>query len=153
MSASRNGAFPKIVAAVDGSASSMVALRWAIGQAELTDGSVEAVIAWQYPHATGGLGWTAIPISGDADYEELAAKTLAEAVAHISPPPAVPVHETVVEGNPAQVIIAAANDADMLVVGKRGHGSFTDALIGSVSINCLHHATCPVVVVHGPREH
>jgi nucleotide-binding universal stress UspA family protein len=50
------------------------------------------------------------------------------------------------------VLLDAAKNADLLVVGNRGHGSFVDALIGSVSIRCLHHAACPVVIVRTPRH-
>jgi len=48
---------PRIVAGIDGSASSMSALRWAIWQTVLTDAPVDAVIAWHYPGAVGGYGW------------------------------------------------------------------------------------------------
>ena len=50
------------------------------------------------------------------------------------------------EGNAAQVLIDAAAGADLLVVGSRGHGGFTEALLGSVSQHCVHHAQCPVVI-------
>ena len=43
------GTAPRIVAGVDGSESSLAALRWAVRQAELTGATVEAVIAWHYP--------------------------------------------------------------------------------------------------------
>jgi nucleotide-binding universal stress UspA family protein len=49
------------------------------------------------------------------------------------------------EGNPARVLVEIATDASLLVVGARGHGHF---LLGSVSDRCVHHADCPVVVVH-----
>jgi len=57
------------------------------------------------------------------------------------------VHQIVTEGNAARVLLAAAKHADLFVVGNRGHGGFADALIGSVSVRCLHHATCPVVII------
>jgi hypothetical protein len=53
---------PRIVAGVDGSLSSVSALRWAARQAALTGAAVDAVIAWQYPAA--GYGWAA---AGTAD--------------------------------------------------------------------------------------
>jgi nucleotide-binding universal stress UspA family protein len=147
MSAQKDGDKPRIVAGVDGSPSSTEALRWAVSQAELTGGTVDAVIAWQYPMATGGMGWA--PTSGldDMDYAELAAKALSAAVAEVDPEVKVAVHQVVLAGNPAQVLLDCAVDADLLVVGSRGHGGFAEALLGSVSQRCVHHAHCPVVVV------
>jgi nucleotide-binding universal stress UspA family protein len=153
MPASQEGRRPRIVAGVDGSPSSIEALRWAIRQAELTGATVDAVIAWQYPFATGGLGWA--PASGmdDTDYGELAAKALAAAVGEAGLPDGVPVHEIVMAGDPALVLLERAADADLLVVGSRGHGTFADALLGSVSQRCVHHAQCPVVVMRGAGRH
>jgi nucleotide-binding universal stress UspA family protein len=62
----------------------------------------------------------------------------------------VKVSSTVREGNAAQVLLEASHDADLLVVGSRGHGGFTEALLGSVSQACAHHARCPVVIVREP---
>jgi len=153
MSAPSANKVPRIVAGVDGSPSSVSALRWAARQAELTGGTLDAVIAWEFPMAAGGMGWA--PISGidGTDYSELATKALSAAVAEVNPLPGVTVHQIVVEGNAAQVLLDAAKNADLLVVGNRGHGGFADALIGSVSVRCLHHATCPVVVVRTPTHH
>jgi nucleotide-binding universal stress UspA family protein len=142
-----NGRVPRIVAGVDGSPPSIAALRWAVEQAKVTGGSVDAVMAWEFPVAGGSYGWAPTVPFDDTDYRELAAKTLNAAVEAVSPPPGVRARQSVVEGNPAQVLLNAAQDAALLVVGNRGHGAFVDALIGSVSVRCLHHATCPVVIV------
>ena len=151
MSAAQNPV-PKIVVGVDGSPPSIAALRWAVHHAEVTGGTLDAVIAWEFPFVAGSFGWTTAPFD-DVDYAELAAKALTAAVAEVSPPPGVAVHEVVREGNAAQVLLDAAKDADLLVVGNRGHGAFADALVGSVSVRCLHHATCPVVIVRTPPRH
>ena len=136
----------RIVAGVDGSDSSLEALRWAIRQAELTGSSVDAVIAWEPPSAS-GLGW-GVAMVDDTDYEELAAKTVAEAISLAADPASrVRVRPMVGEGNAAQVLLDASAGADLLVVGCRGHGGFASALLGSVSQHCTHHAHCPVVVI------
>jgi nucleotide-binding universal stress UspA family protein len=153
MSAQRKPGMPRIVAGVDGSPSSLTALRWAVQQAELTGGTVEAVIAWQYPvsYAYGGYGWSPVTIEeGGADFDEIAEKTLADAVNKVvDPATGVTVRQRTVQGNPAQVLLDAAKDAELLVVGSRGHGGFTGALLGSVGLHCVHHAHCPVVVIRG----
>src|SRR4030095_12075548 len=52
----------------------------------------------------------------------------------------------------AEVLVARSADADVLVVGSRGHGGFGELLLGSVSHAVVLHAVCPVVVVPSPRE-
>lgn len=152
MSATSTGS-PRIVAGVDGSPPSVEALRWAVHYAELTGGIVEAVIAWQFPIVAGSIGWAPTSPLDDTDYAELASKTLSETIAEASPPPGVYIQHVVREGNPGQVLLEAAEGADLLVVGNRGHGGLTDALIGSVSVRCLHHAPCPVLVVRQQKKH
>ena len=137
----------KIVVGVDGSDASKDALRWALQQAELTRSSVEAVIAWSYPVMTGGFGFA--PVSAMMlDFAEIATKTLADSIADVMDPASTVLLSTaVVEGHPAEVLLKAAAGADLLVVGSRGHGGFAGALLGSVSQHCVHHATCPIVIV------
>jgi len=140
----------KIVVGVDGSDSSKAALRLAVRQAELTGSSVEAVIAWHYPVMMGGFGYG--PVSAMVlNFDEIAAKTLADVIAEVVDPQSrVPISSTVQEGHPAQVLLHAADGADLLVVGSRGHGGFASALLGSVSQHCAHHAPCPLLIV---RDH
>ena len=143
----------RIVAGTDGSPSSMSALRWAIRQAALTGAAVDAVMAWCYPAAAGGYGWAPTGMEGSFDFRENAEKVLADAIGTACDPGSeVPVRARVLEGNPAQVLLDAADGADLLVVGSRGHGGFAEALLGSVSQHCVHHAHCPVVVIRGQDD-
>jgi nucleotide-binding universal stress UspA family protein len=141
------------VAGVDGSPSSISALRWAIRQAAFTGAAVDAVIAWHYPAAAGGYGWALTGLEASFDFRENAEKVLADAISSAANPGSnVGVRARAVEGNPAQVLLDASDDADLLVVGSRGHGGFTEALLGSVSQHCVHHAHCPVVVIRGQER-
>lgn len=69
-------------------------------------------------------------------------------VADVGPPAgSVPTTVAAVAGHPAQVLVDAAEGADALVIGHRGHGGFPGLALGSVALQCVQHATCPVVVV------
>lgn len=48
---------------------------------------------------------------------------------------------------PASELLEAAKDADLLVIGSRGSGGFGRLMLGSVSTQLVHHASCPVVVI------
>jgi nucleotide-binding universal stress UspA family protein len=133
----------RIVVGVDGSVPSMAALAWAVKQARLTGATVQAVIAWELP-ATYGYP-VPVPVP---DYGGLAAEVLADAIAEVSGlGEPVKIRSTVAEGSPARVLLDASAGAELLVVGSRGHGGFVEALLGSVGQHCVHHATCPVVVI------
>ena len=51
------------------------------------------------------------------------------------------------EGHAGEQLIKLSEDADLLVVGARGHGGFLGLLMGSVTTYVVNHALCPVVVV------
>jgi len=55
------------------------------------------------------------------------------------------------KGKPADEIVTYADtiDADLIVVGSRGHGAIANALIGSVSRGVLHESRRPVLIVRG----
>ncbi|RCW46175.1 nucleotide-binding universal stress UspA family protein [Halopolyspora algeriensis] len=135
-----------IVVGIDGSAPSTAALRWALGQAELTGAAVEAITAWEYPAFYSWEGGAVAP----REFEEAAGIAAENTVNTVLGERdfSVPVRTRVVQGNSAQVLLDAARDAELLVVGSRGHGGFVGALLGSVSQKCVHHAKCPVVIMH-----
>jgi nucleotide-binding universal stress UspA family protein len=150
MPAQENPATPRIVVGVDGSKSSNGALRWAIRQAGVTGAAVDAVTAWHYPDMAGS-GMAGGGMVATYDPQEIAAKIAADAVSSaLDPSSEVPVRTRTAQGGAAQVLLDASAGADLLVVGSRGHGGFAEALLGSVSQHCVHHALCPVVVVRGP---
>ena len=134
----------RIVVGVDGSESSVRALAWAAGQAELTGSVVEAVTTWQWPSSFGfGLvvpeGWSPV---------DDAQKVLDNAIEQVAPAhPGLAIRTRIVEGHPAPALVEASADAELLVVGSRGHGEFAGMLLGSVSEHCVTHAHCPVLVL------
>lgn len=125
---------------VDGSPASLTALTFAASEARLRGAQLDAVCAWQYPQAA---GWGVVPDDFDPHHDM--ETTLAEAIASLDPP--TPARQLVVQGLPAEVLLQAAEGADLLVVGSRGRGGFSGLLLGSVSQQCIHHAPCPIVVV------
>lgn len=149
MSRSSGDGHRRIVVGVDGSGGSKDALRWAVRQAGLTGAQLEAVIGWQFPAF---FGWA--PVSpDDADFAKIAEQTLTDTLVEVlGPEIASRVGMRVVEGYPAQVLVDASAGAELLVVGSRGYGGFADALLGSVSTYCVHHAHGPITVIR-PDDH
>jgi len=138
----------RIVVGVDGSSCSVQALRWAVREARLTGRSVDAVFAWEYPTSYGGHAWVPYGATDGIEFEEVAERTLADSISQATgPDDGVDVHPNVVRGNAVQALLDSAEGADLLVVGNRGHGGFTAALLGSVAQQCVYHAGCPVVVI------
>jgi nucleotide-binding universal stress UspA family protein len=117
-----------VVVGVDGSPASEDAVRFALEHAPQHGSEVVAV------HA------------GDAPAEGLAALSPALAAARTAHP-AVQVREVVRAGNPAELLLAQAPDASLLVVGSRGHGGVRGLMLGSVSRAVVEQSTSSVVVM------
>ena len=133
----------RIVVGVDGSPASVDALRWATRQAELTQCSVQALITWQVPNQFGN------DFYGDRfDWADLAQRTLETALEEAGDGTPFTGDPVVLQGHPARSLVDVSHDAELLVVGSRGHGGFVGLLLGSVSEYVVAHANCPVLVIH-----
>ncbi|MEV6113132.1 universal stress protein [Streptomyces sp. NPDC052109] len=135
---------PRVVVGVDGSSSSYEALRWAVRYAGLVGGTVEAIAVWELP---GLHGWSAPAVDTDVDADEARQRMRKELTEVLGAGAADTVRSHVVHGNTVDVLLRAAEGAEVLVVGSRGRGGFAAALLGSVSQHVSQHASCPVVIV------
>ncbi|MEV4729667.1 universal stress protein [Saccharopolyspora sp. NPDC049426] len=143
---------PRIVVGVDGSPGSRAALRWALRYAEPSGGEIIGVLAWAPPSFTEPAPMP--PLLFDDELRNRAEKALREIVDEVTAPLAtsVRVRGEVVRGHAARALLDQAEDAELLVVGSRGHGGFVGALLGSVSRHCVTHAPCTVVVGRPPSD-
>lgn len=139
-----------IVVGVDGSETSLAALRHAQFLAHALNAHVEAIGCWVYPRMYAHDIMTGI--GGIDEYKKGAEKELLQAVTTVCGSEA-PANLTVslVEGDPRHALTKASEGAGLLVVGRRGHGRLAGMLIGSVSSYCIAHAKCPVLVTHVPH--
>lgn len=138
-------AMNELVVGVDGSATSIAALRWAMGHASRTGLTVVAVHSWEYPFygdITGASTGPPHQLVADG-----ARALLTESLQKVEVPDGVDVVPEVIEGPAARVLLDRSRDAELLVVGARGRGGFLHLLLGSVASQCINHATVPVVVV------
>lgn len=134
----------RIVVGVDGSPCSIDALKWAANQAELTGAAVDAVMSWEYPTQY-GMEFGVF----DVDWETGAREALKTALNQAFGPNVGKINGRVFRGRPAEVLVTAAEGADLLVVGSRGHGAMAGMFLGSVSEYVVAHAPCPVLVTRG----
>lgn len=138
-----------IVVGVDGSPSSDGALDWALQEAELRGARVVALLVSALPWSLGyDPNWHEDRESVSAERRAEVDRAVAASRARVGAPDDLVVEARVqLDERPAFVLITAAAEADLLVVGSRGRGGFRGLLLGSVSTACVHHAPCPVVVV------
>lgn len=139
----------RILVGVDGSDGSRQALRWALHEAQVRRGVLAPVVAWESPFDVGFGQTEMVYVPVDEAKIAAGAQQRLDDLLHQVAGPQVPVEvdAAVVHGEAAQVLCDGSADAALLVVGSRGHGSFTRLLLGSVSAKCAQHSRCPVVVV------
>ncbi len=133
----------RVVVGIDGSETSAAAIEFAFSFAERHGRDLLAIYAWS------DVGWAELP---EQDWDHVRvdlAKVLDEQLApHRARHPCVHVAAEVAFEAPARALLQAADGAALLAVGSHGRGAVTRAILGSVSHAVLHHAPCPVAVVH-----
>lgn len=139
----------RVVIGVDGSSAARLACEfvanrtWPVGTRVTLLAAVEPIVDWS------GLA----PLSGDVAADERAALgAVLDERADALRPSGLAVETLVEIGSAADCLMAAADDrlADLIVVGSRGRGPATSAVLGSVSAHLVDHAPCPVLVVRSP---
>lgn len=132
---------------IDDSANARAALRWALDNTDPQD-EIVAVHAWHLPV----MGGFEMALTDPAPFEAGAEKLLADVVADVvtGDEERGRIRGVTRSGSGTEVVLAEAVDADLLVVGARGHGGFAGLLLGSVTSTLMHHTLCPTVVVPVP---
>ena len=140
-----------IVVGVDGSAASASAVRWAAREAELRNLPL-AVVSVLAPVVQAGGPWPEVPVPEEyvriqqaeaTDVVDKAVRSAADGAA-----PALQITGEVLLGPIVATLVNMSARADMMVVGCRGEDAVSRALLGSVSSGLVHHAHCPVAIIH-----
>lgn len=146
----------RIVVGIDGSKESRLALRWALQEARLRGSTLRIVHTWSLPHSGAGpavaMEPQALTQAIDDDRSAAAELVRAELAAADVDATGIEIESVIAEGPASAALIAEADGADLIVVGSRGRGGFKGLLLGSVSHQTVHHASCPVVIVRHTGE-
>jgi nucleotide-binding universal stress UspA family protein len=137
-------AMTTVLVATDGSPNATAALQWALDYARRKQAALRVMHVWHYPYAASEAG--AMMSAPETAFEDGARATLDRALAAVDTT-GVAVEKVIREGSVARELLDAAKEADLLVVGARGHGGFAGLILGSVASHCTRHAQIPTVVV------
>lgn len=132
------------VVGIDGSDGALAALRWAVANAACVGADVQAVAAFHVP-----LTLSMLAVKRGFDVDRLGMEAEARHVLDdaITAAGADGVQPIAIEGAPGATLLEAAEEASLLIIGRRGHSALRNLVLGSVSTYCATHAAVPVVVV------
>ena len=144
-----------VVVGVDGSAAAGVALEFAAEEAAVRGAELRVVSVRELSEQSHECV-RPVPEVYD-NLKRVGEAIVKDAVAHVQElHPQLPCEGVVRYGRPQDVLLEEAENALLLVVGRRGQGGLAKLLMGSVSRHMVDHASCPVVVVPplsaGPRS-
>lgn len=136
-----------ITAGVDGTEESLAALAWAAREAVRRGLALRVVQAWRFQHHE----------AIDAGDRNTQAGWVRDAVAEAARTvtarhPGLDVTTDVLDGDAVETLVAAAGEAELLVLGSRGHGPVVGFLVGSVGQQVIAETTRPVVLVRAGDE-
>jgi nucleotide-binding universal stress UspA family protein len=136
-----------VVVGVDGTQASEPAIAFAFAEASARGAELVALHAWADSVFDSALAGNGAPLDFDRD-RQVAEEVLAERLAGWQEKyPDVTVRRDLVHDRPNRALRRCAQTAQLLVVGRRGHGGFRDLVLGSNSQHVVHHANCPVAVL------
>jgi nucleotide-binding universal stress UspA family protein len=140
-----------VIVGVDGSSSADHAFAIAISEAVMRGSDVVAIRAY----APTIPRWDSPVPPHIEDWEERRTTELKLLLDDVAPwagkYPDVPIECLAIAGNVAEALVRHSANAQLVVVGTRGHGGFAGLLLGSVGLQLLHHAECPVLIAR-PTE-
>ena len=140
-----------VLVAIDGSAGSASAIAFGVEEARRRNAALRLIHVWHAPTLLGGGQWILPPeiearIGGSVQELVDAASTRARELG-----PELDVTADAVQGPVIPSIVAASAEADILIVGSRGHGGFAELVLGSVGQGTAQHAHCPVTIVRAAQ--
>lgn len=142
-----------VVVGVDGSAESRLALDYAARRAAEQAAVLRVVAAFESAGVFGARYGVPIPVSDEQIAKSVHTETTAMISEVLESLPERPTVQLLVRAGPAgMLLVEESADSDLLVVGHRGLGAIAGALLGSVSLHCVLHAHCPVLVVRPTKR-
>lgn len=144
---------PGIIVGIDDSANAQHVLDWAAREAGIQDADLTVMTV--VPTIVSQWSGQPLHYAGAEESIEKARQAAQDKVAKstsaIGDPQPSSITVKAFEGSPAQALIDASREGDLVVVGARGVGGFASLMLGSVSTQVAHHAACPVVIVPAGR--
>jgi nucleotide-binding universal stress UspA family protein len=132
----------------DGSPSAQLALKLGFDEAQRRDCGLVAVRGYRLPIPSHTADMPAPHHDQDAVRQAEAHDLDATLTPWRDKHPTVGVKTHIRPGSPAHTLVDISSEAGLLIVGSRGHGALVGTIIGSVGLQLLRHADCPVMIVH-----
>jgi nucleotide-binding universal stress UspA family protein len=142
-----------MVVAFDGSPSALAALNWAIEKAPLLHLEIHLVHIWEYSESSidiAAVGFGSAGYVGEGDPKSWSEQILSHGLSSLAQGVGEGIRTDSIEGGVVKTLVELSKEAQLMVMGSRGHGKLADLILGSVSESCSAKSKCPVVIVHAP---